>query len=63
MARAYGMDLRERVVAAVDLAPVVGVDGVIDLVVQPDPDPGGPIDEAVPFGLAVTLSMPGVVEI
>jgi len=33
----------------------------IDLVVQRDSDPGAPIDEAVPFGLAVTIAMPGVV--
>lgn len=46
-----------------DRAPVVGPDGAIDLVVQRDPDPGTPIDEAVPFGLAVTLTMPGVVGI
>jgi len=42
-------------------APVVGPDMTIDLVVQRDPDPGIPIDEAVPFGLAVTIAMPGVV--
>ena len=28
---------------------------------QRDPDPGTPIDEAVPFGLAVTVAMPGIV--
>ncbi len=35
----------------------------IDLVIQRDPDPGAPIDEPVPFGLAVTLAMPGLVGI
>jgi hypothetical protein len=46
-----------------DRAPVVGPKMVISLTVQRDPDQGVPIDEAVPFGLAVTLTMPGVVEI
>jgi hypothetical protein len=36
---------------------------VIPLTVQRDPDQGAAIDEPVPFGLAVTLAMPGVVEI
>ncbi|WP_292939790.1 S8 family peptidase [Novosphingobium sp. 32-60-15] len=44
-----------------DKAPVVGPDMMIDLVVQRDPDPGTPIDEAVPFGLAITIAMPGLV--
>jgi hypothetical protein len=35
----------------------------IALTVQRDPDQGTAIDEPIPFGLAVTLSMPGVVEI
>jgi hypothetical protein len=42
-------------------APAIGQDMTIDLVVQRDPDPGTPIDEPVPFGLAVTIAMPGVV--
>lgn len=46
-----------------DKAPVVGADMNIVLSVQRDPDQGTPIDEPVPFGLAVTLSMPGVIEI
>lgn len=46
-----------------DRAPVVGPDMSIRLTVQRDPDQGTPIDEAIPFGLAVTLTMPGVVEI
>ena len=44
-----------------DRAPVVGPNMTIDLVVQRDPDPGTPIDESVPFGLAITLAMPGVI--
>ena len=35
----------------------------INLVVQRDPDQGVVIDEPISFGLAVTLAMPGVVEI
>jgi hypothetical protein len=44
-------------------APAISADMVIPLTVQRDPDQGVPIDEEVPFGLAVTLTMPGVVEI
>jgi hypothetical protein len=46
-----------------DDAPIVGANMSIDLTVQRDPDQGTDIDEAIPFGLAVTVSMPGVVEI
>lgn len=46
-----------------DRAPVVIAGTVVRLHVQREPDQGEDIDEAVPFGLAVTLSMPGVVEI
>lgn len=44
-----------------DAAPVVGPDMTVPLVVQRDPDQGAAIDEPVPFGLAVTLAMPGEV--
>jgi hypothetical protein len=44
-------------------APVVGQEMSIGLIVQRDPDQGLVIDEPVPFGLAVTLTMPGVLEI
>jgi hypothetical protein len=44
-------------------APVVGANMSIQLLVQRDPDQGTTIDEPIPFGLAVTLTMPGVVEI
>lgn len=44
-------------------AAAVGPSDTIDLVVQRDPDPSTPIDEAVPFGMAVTIKMPGVVDI
>jgi hypothetical protein len=33
------------------------------LTVQRDPDQGAQIDDAIPFGLAVTVTMPGVVEV
>jgi hypothetical protein len=35
----------------------------VRLVVQRDPDQGTHVDEPIPFGLAITLAMPGVVEI
>lgn len=44
-----------------DRAPVIADNGEIQLVVQRDPDTGPPIDEPVPFGLAVTIRMPGLV--
>ena len=44
-------------------AAVVGPDTSIELRVQREPDPGTPIDEAIPYGLAVTLEMPGIVEL
>lgn len=46
-----------------DNAPVVGANMSIALTVQRDPDQGAVIDEPIPFGLAVTLTMPGIVEI
>lgn len=46
-----------------DRAPVVTPDLMIRLTVQRDPDQGATIDEPIPFGLAVTLAMPGVIEI
>jgi hypothetical protein len=46
-----------------DRAPVVQPDMSISLTVQRDPDQGTTIDDPIPFGLAVTLAMPGVVEI
>jgi Subtilase family len=46
-----------------DRAPVVGADMSIQLTIQRDPDQGVVIDDPIPFGLAVTLTMPGVVTI
>jgi hypothetical protein len=46
-----------------DRAPAV-IDGMTArLIVQREPDQGATIDDAVPFGLAATLSMPGVIEL
>jgi hypothetical protein len=46
-----------------DKAPIVGANMSIPFTVQRDPDQGNVIDDPVPYGLAVTLTMPGVVEI
>ena len=46
-----------------DRAPVVGPNMSIQLTVQRDPDQGLTVDEAAPFGLAITLTMPGAVQI
>ena len=35
----------------------------VRLAVQREPDTGTVVDDPVPFGLAVTLAMPGVVEV
>lgn len=42
-------------------SPVVTPNMTIPLVVQRDPDQGAPVDEVIPFGLAVTIAMPGEV--
>jgi hypothetical protein len=44
-------------------APAIGPNTTIDLAVQRDPDQGLPVDEPIPFGLAITLSMPGVLQV
>ncbi len=46
-----------------DRAAAVGPNDSIELTVQRDPDPSTPIDEPVPFGLAITIDMPGVIGI
>lgn len=46
-----------------DKAPVLTASSVIEFVVQREPDRGADIDELVPFGLAVTVAMPGIVEV
>lgn len=44
-------------------APIVNANATMDFIVQRDPDQGGAIDESIPFGLAITLTMPGIVQI
>jgi hypothetical protein len=44
-------------------APIIRQDMSIQIVVQRDPDQLVQTDESIPFGLAVTLAMPGVEEI
>jgi hypothetical protein len=46
-----------------DRAPIVGDETSIQMTIQRDNDMGLPEDDSVPFGLAVTLAMPGVVEL
>lgn len=46
-----------------DRAPVVAAGTSAELVVQREPDQGMAIDDEVPFGIAITLTMPGVIEI
>lgn len=46
-----------------DRAPVVGKNAFVRLTIQRDPDLGPIVDDPIPFGLAVTLTMPGVVGI
>lgn len=44
-------------------APVISDSMSIALRIQRDPDQGAVIDESIPFGMAVTLAMPGVIGI
>lgn len=44
-------------------APIVGENHFITLTVQREPDQGTVIDEPIPFGLAVTFTMPGIMQI
>lgn len=47
-----------------DRAPVVtGPDDVVRFSVQRKPDAGTPVDAPIPFGVAITLTMPGVAQI
>ncbi len=46
-----------------DRAPSVSEDQLIQFEVQREPDQGTAIDDPIPFGLAITLTMPGVTEI
>ena len=44
-------------------APVVDANQVVTLTVQRQPDQGSPIDETIPFAVAITLTMPGIMQI
>jgi hypothetical protein len=44
-------------------APTIGPNDTIEISVQREPDRGAKTDEPVPFGLAVSIAMPGVVEV
>ena len=44
-------------------APIIGESHFITFTVQREPDQGAVIDEPIPFGLAVTFTMPGVTQI
>ncbi len=44
-------------------APAIAQDQISSIIVQRENDIGSPVDESVPFGLAITFSMPSVVEI
>lgn len=44
-------------------APIVNANGTMDFIVQRDPDQGGVIDDRIPFALAITLTMPGIIQI
>lgn len=44
-------------------APSIGANNTLEITVQREPDRGARIDETVPFGLAVTIAMPGVVQV
>ncbi|HRD44855.1 MAG TPA: S8 family serine peptidase [Caulobacter sp.] len=46
-----------------DKAPAIRPDMTFALTVQRDPDQGAQIDDAISFGLAVTVTMPGIVEV
>jgi hypothetical protein len=44
-------------------APAIAQDQTSSIIVQRENDVGSALDESVPFGLAITFAMPGVVEI
>jgi hypothetical protein len=44
-------------------APIIGNNHFVTLTVQREPDQGAVIDDPIPFGLAVTYTMPGVAQI
>ena len=44
-------------------APTIGPDHTLEITIQREPDRGAKADEAISFGLAVSLAMPGVVQV
>jgi hypothetical protein len=44
-------------------APTIAPDGTLEVSIQREPDRGAKIDETVPFGLAITIAMPGMVQV
>jgi hypothetical protein len=46
-----------------DRAPTLTTRSSIELVIQREADRGSKVDELVPFGIAVSVAMPGVVDV
>jgi hypothetical protein len=44
-------------------APTIGPNDSLEIAIQREPDRGAKADETVPFGLAVSIAMPGVVQV
>jgi Subtilase family len=44
-------------------APVIGENHFVTMTVQREPDQGSVIDDPIPFALAITFAMPGVIQI
>lgn len=44
-------------------APIVGPNGALQVSIQREPDRGAKADENVSFGIAVSIAMPGVVQL
>jgi hypothetical protein len=46
-----------------DRAPALTASSSVELIIQREADRGSKVDELIPFGLAVSIAMPGAVEI
>ena len=44
-------------------APTIGPNDTLEISIQREPDRGAKADEAIPFGLAVSIAMPGVAQV
>jgi hypothetical protein len=44
-------------------APTIGPNDILEMSIQREPDRGAKVDESTPFGLAVSIAMPGVVQV